>query len=169
MKPTVFAWTTILFFVLSSCTPAPTSPKDLAFLELFPSIKMNKDLKLEFWQTTKYPLETSVGTVDFFLEFTSQRTIRFPPNMNSQIYTFSELDQKWIEIDDRSTYLGESLELSRRSIPYIDVSVEPDIPVEELPVTIRVVVMGEIIRNGKPTGEMVGAYTDVILDDTAPK
>jgi hypothetical protein len=79
-------------------------------------------------------------------------------------------DSQWFEVRNKRTYSGELL-LFPMGTPLLDnnsVKVRPALdnipPIQNSDDLLRVAVVGEILRDDVRTGDLVGAYVDVIIE-----
>ncbi len=152
--------------LLGSCGHPSVSPREAVFATQVP-FRLLPGLHLEDPQVKKYG--DGYYSIVMGLENESGDYIWFP---NSRYGTASliylESEGKWVELKDRAIYLSDSEEVlapkSKGEWWFTIVSVDPILPPDiQPPVTVRVVVIGRIYRDGKPTDEEVGTYLDVTL------
>jgi len=110
----------------------------------------------------------SENPIDLILENASQSEVRFQPGFGARMYAYLSEEQRWVEVENRAEYVGKEEALTPPSGPSGNwvalVTVAPDLEGLELPVTLRVVVVGEILSEGMATGEVASAFADVLLE-----
>jgi hypothetical protein len=84
------------------------------------------------------------------------------------MYVYLSEEQRWVEVENRAEYVGKEDTLTPPSDPSGNwmalVTVAPDLEGYELPVTLRIVVAGEVLSEGMATGEVASALADVLLE-----
>lgn len=167
---------TFLLFILSiglaSCksesipSQTPQTPIEMQN----PAINMNTEIvlgiPLDF--STQEPLEFSVqDRIDLYIENQSENYVQFPPDNNLHFFAYNADDDSWEELENLSTYSPDIPRIlypkSHGKYRPMTVSFSPYISNTTTPVTIRVVVFGEISQDGTLTGEQVGAILDIRL------
>ena len=92
--------------------------------------------------------------------------ILIPKDVGPFIHTYEENTIEWKSITDQVQYYPEKQDII---FPPGDtptgVTVAFDYPAENLPIEVRIVVVGEVLRDGELTGEKVGAYLDVVVGE----
>ena len=154
----------LMLFLIVACGKG-ISPDEEAFATLVPG-SMNTGLRLKLVEVN----ETLSGapTITLFLENHSSDQVWFlAPQYGARIFVYSQSNGKWVEVDDLSTPVSEVEDIlvpKGQGINWgAEVFVVPSIPDARAPVTVRIVVTGEVYRDGQRTGEEVGAYIDVTL------
>jgi hypothetical protein len=153
----------ILF--LASCASLE-SPKETSFNGMFPSTNLNQYIKL---RSPEYaPGLPDSNVIELTIENKSRDYIYFPNSFGIQIFSYSEEDNIWNEIPNKMNYLGNSVILhpkGERLLSGSGISFLPDMSGIYEHSTIRVVVVGNIVRDEVIAEERVGAYIDIELDD----
>lgn len=162
-----------LFLALWFCTACQDSGKmqrEKAFAELYPSVKLNQSLKLDIpvlLQDNK-PLEFFIGdSVELDLINLSDNVIRFPVGFGLEIYAYNDQTNQWDSIENEGEYKSNAQYIllnSKDTLPFFTgMGLHPILPMQDEPIVIRVVVIGEVLRDGEPSGEQTGAYVDVTI------
>jgi hypothetical protein len=141
------------------------SHREETFATLVP-VPMDTGLRLKLVEVRD--ASTEAPTVTLLIENHSNDQVRFlAPGYGARIFVYSESSGAWVEVDDRIVSTSESEDILVPKGQGMNwgaiVSVGPSIPDTRRPVTVRIVVTGEIYRDGQRTGEEVGAYMDVTL------
>jgi len=165
----VASFSLVLWF-FTACQGTETIQREEAFAELYPAVSLNQSLKLAnpvLLQDNK-PLEFSIGDlVELDLINLSDNVIRFPVDLGLEIYTYDDQTNRWNSVENAVEYKYDShyfLLNSKDTLPFFaDVPLYPVLPMQNEPIVIRVVVIGEVLRNGEPSGEQTGAYVDVTM------
>lgn len=157
----------LVLFLMAACGKELSS-KERAFATLVP-VPMDTGLRLKLVEVG----ETLSGApkITLFLENHSNDQVWFlAPQYGARIFVYSESNGEWVEVDNLSTPASEEYIVEDILVPKgqginwgARILVVPSIPDTRGPVTVRIVVIGEIYRDGRRTGEEVGAYIDVIL------
>lgn len=154
----------LMLFLIVACGKG-VSPDEEAFATLVP-VSMNTGLRLKLVEIG----ETLSGDpkITLFLENHSNDQVWFlDPLYGVRIFVYSESSGEWIEVENRVVPISEGEDIlvpKGQGINWgADVLAVPSIPDIRKAVTVRIVVTGEIYRDGRRTGEEVGAYIDVTL------
>lgn len=157
--------TAIALFLLSSCRRPPESPQEVAFAAQFP-FQILPGLRLSDPHVKRYG---NFFSITMGLDNESGEYIWFPTyRCGARSLIYSESEGRWIELQDRG------IEVSSREMVlpprgkgdwwFTIIGVDPSLPPDvQPPVTIRVIVVGRIYRDGRPTDREVGTYLDVTL------
>ncbi len=143
--------------------------REASFYALYPTISMNDGVKLKITDILSEPLYSIA--VSFVILNQSDKAIVFPGNFGTHIYGWNETESDWYEIKNKTTYFpGEEIvcyPITKDSglLNVKGTSVSPDVSRDELPLEIRVVVIGQELKFGQPTGIEIGAFVDVTLSD----
>jgi hypothetical protein len=172
-----FTVPTILLFILSiGLTACKSDPLQLQISQTpiekqNPAIDMNTKIvlgiPLDF--NTHKPLEFSVrDRIDLYIENQSENYIQFPPDNNLHFYAYNADNDSWVELENlTTTYFPDTPRIlypkSHDKYRPMRTSFHPYISNTTDPITIRVVVFGEISQDGTLTGEQFGAYMDLQL------
>lgn len=154
----------LVLFLMAACGKELSS-QERAFATLVP-VSMDTGLRLKLMEVRD--TSRAAPTITLLIENHSNDQVWFlAPGYGARIFVYSESDGKWVEVDDRIVSASESEDIlvpKGRGMNWgAIVSVGPSIPDTDGAVAVRVVVTGEIYRDGRRTGEEVGAYIDVIL------
>ncbi len=142
------------------------SSKERAFATLVP-VPMDTGLRLEVVEVDETP--SGAPRITLLLENRSGDQVWFPsPLYGARVFVYSESSAEWDEVENHvipASEGGEDILVPKgEGINWIaGVLVVPSIPDASRAVTLRIVVIGEIYREGRRTGEEVGAYLDVTL------
>ena len=170
-KSMIRLWVFAIALLISSCG-TPTSSEAL-FAATVP-VRMDDELYLELVEI-EYSFFGQPSVV-LILENRSNESFWFPqPAYGTRIFTFSESDSAWVEVGEQY-FIDLSEEEADILVPQGQeghsstlVVVHPDIPANNNePVTLRIVVVGKVYKNGVPAGEEVGNYIDVTLQPPEP-
>jgi len=153
-----------LFIMISACGK-DISVQERAFSKIIPA-HLDTGLNLKLLEVRD--ASSMSPTITLLIENRSNDQVWFlAPKYGSRLFVYSESDEKWIEIENRIisvTESGDILVPKGQGMNWVAVvSVVPTISDTDKTVTVRVVVVGEVYRDGQRTGEKVGAYTDVTL------
>jgi len=101
----------------------------------------------------------------------SNESIMFKQGFNLKIYSYDYIEQEWVQIQNKVEYISENpLVLVPQKInaenSFQDVTIKPDLEEKDLPITIRVLVTGNLYQNNEMTDYQVSAYTDIKLDES---
>ncbi len=156
----------ILLGALAACKSSePLSEKEESFLALVPVDSMNDKLQLthlDFVGDGKTWL-----VIELMMENISDEEIVFPYDKGARLFTYNESESTWLEIDDSFNLLSrDDIILTTKENPLSNiaiVTVAPDLLNNDKPFTVRIVVVGTVLRDGEPADETVGAFVDVTL------
>jgi len=154
----------LILFLMVACGKG-LSARERAFAALVPA-PMDTGLRLKLVEVG----ETLSGApaITLLLENRSRDQVWFlAPQYGTRIFVYSESNGEWVEVDDLSTPVSEVEDIlvpKGQGMNWLaEVFAVPSIPDTRETVTVRIVVTGEIYRDGQRTGEEVGAYIDVTL------
>lgn len=164
-------WGSILLlglWLLSGCGgPTPTmSPRQAAFATQVP-FQVLPGLELTTRQLKKY--DDGRYSIVVALDNYSDEYIWFPNSRyGARLLMYSELEERWIELEDGSEAPLERevvlVPLDKEGSSSDLITVNPLLPPGiQPPVTIRIVVVGRIYKDGQPTDQEVGTYLDITL------
>ncbi len=149
---------------LAACNHKVVSPIDSYYLSLFPNVEFNKKIQIEY---VPIPIERTIGSeMTLLVTDISRDNILFPKDFGIKIYIYDEAEAKWQSVKNLMNYFPDKSrgltpdESNRRT----GVVLKPDLLNEGHSVTIRVSVQGEVYHGETPTGQQVGAYTDITLE-----
>jgi hypothetical protein len=155
----VFSLIVIMLF-LSGCQFL-ASQEETAFQALYPDIEMNTDINL----TSTNVAHEFPGSFFVVISNESKKDIWFPDHYNVEIYTLDSQNGTWVKVTNKIQYPAGTEHLvppykpnSLKSTRWFPIW--PDVPSNT---SIRVVVIGQVHRNGDVTNEKMGAYTDIEL------
>jgi hypothetical protein len=157
----------VILLMTTTCGGKNTSSQEeIAFATLIP-IPMNEGVHLKLVEV-RDGIEGGPPTITFILENRSNERLWFPsPGYGAQIFVYSKPTGEWQKVKDLSIYMSESENIlvpKGEGINWRDwVGVTPDLSDTSGAVTVRVVVIGKVYRDGSPTDEKMGTYIDVKL------
>lgn len=138
---------------------------DAGFWESFSVIQPDGSLSLELVDG-EAPSGAS-ALVNMVLVNMSQNDILFPPGNGARLFVLSQPDGSWIEIGNRAVYVGSGDTLAPSSDPPGNsvalITVAPDLEGIKLPASLRVIVVGDVVSGGTPTGQQASAYSDIVV------
>jgi hypothetical protein len=154
----------LLAIILFSCSNQPnvnTSALEENFSKLVPLTDMNESLQLAVDTDRPAFQPGEIGLVihnqsPYFLSFDSETHIRLLGSRDRM---------HWEEVNNALTYSGE-MQLSPKGTILLDIDytvVKPILDQSNSDILLRVVLVGEIMKDDTPTGEEVGAFVDVVL------
>ncbi len=100
----------------------------------------------------------------------SHSHVKFPIDWGVKIYTYQGYSKQWIEIKNLMSYTSYN-----NNYPKLDptndanigsktlIDIIPDLPDNNLPITIRVFVTGRVLKKFSLPGEYVAAYVDIAI------
>lgn len=165
------AFYVLIVNVFTACTTLTSKDaKDLAFEDIFSDVEWNEELRMEIIKEIN-----SMKPGDFIrlnVYNNSKNIILFPYDLRVASYEYNLVQQEWVLLPNMLRYIGDQnlylypvymadFNLNRNSDEYVEI--KPDINGEEAR-TIRVIVIGNVVKNGAPTDRKVGAYLDVTLE-----
>ena len=168
----------LLVVFTTSCSPAlPTfrifehpetatpivSNKDTVFRELFPFKEVNT--YIVFWPDME--ILNKRDCIELSLENVSEKRVIFPSDYGVKVFTYVN-ESDWIEIENSAHYFPPgNPQVSPKgpdSPGVIGVPLCPELTDFELPIGIRVVVLGQTEAVQGEASEQVGAYIDVVIE-----
>lgn len=161
--------TMLIASVLMGCSLNQTSLKERQFNQIFPSVIMNTYLNIEDIRDAegKITSYTTRDTIDIIFYNVSKDNIEFQRDKGIRIFIYDDKEGNWIEIKDNKIYYDDNIVITppRTSINpgFGGISFIPKISNRDQPINLRVVVIGQIVKGGLPTGQLVGAYIDLDL------
>jgi hypothetical protein len=174
----IFFTISILFLFGVSCSVKEKAIKEAEFQKLFPINAMNTKLKFEK-SNPNVPILNFADPEDYSMSFgksvklmlwnQSEDTIQFPFPKNFHLYTYNAEKNTWLEIDNTEKYFLRNDKMifqpKSQSSPFSFMMVifEPQRNPHVDNNVIRVVAVGDIMKNGVLTGEQTGAYIDLEL------
>ena len=155
----------ILVMLLSSCGLA-SNPPDLTSVptpDVGIDVKMGQYLEVtapEGWNSFK-----TRESINIEIRNTSEQQIALEPDAGLRLFVRS--DKGWIEVKNKAQYLYKliTLEPNKNSDPMKNEAtfVYPDLTDDSITSFIRIVVIGNLIEDGKAIGP-VGTYIDIQLN-----
>jgi hypothetical protein len=103
------------------------------------------------------------STIDLDVFNQTDKAIRFSADFDIKVFEY--VDSQWVQVNDAVTNIGDYIELSNSSVygNHNSPIIKPILENPDEEATIRVTVLGEILEDGQPSGEMVAAYLDITL------
>ena len=142
-----------------------TIVQDDDFKQIVPELELNTAIRLLI--SDQLPNEFTIGSsFDLLLENISEHQVWFPQGYGLRVFSYSEDSKEWMELRNRVEYVAgieDILDPHGKGNWLAVVTANPEITKSIEPVSVRVLVIGEIYNDGNPTGEQVGAYLDVSL------
>lgn len=131
-----------------------------------PDNQLNKDLSLVALPT--FNTFKTGKSVNLEVLLKTNIEVEISPDSDSQIFVLNSETKEWKEIQevpDLGIFEPQTFVLSIKDggVKEISVSVYPDLPNKSKPVTLLIVVTGDILQNGKPTNHKTGAFIVVEL------
>ena len=139
-----------------------SSERERNFRELFP-IEMNTRISLT--QVPEFG-EAKIGwAFSLLLQNEADRPVWVAWDHNPREFLYSDDLDEWVEIPDSTVFSSEGEVLPAQGVraPIILLPVAPYLEPSDTPVQVRVVVVGQIMSEGVPTDEEVGAFIDVMI------
>jgi hypothetical protein len=152
----------LLLLLVTACKAKPTIPADAMPDIGIPPGEMNTKIKLTApygWNTFKVGDVVSIN-----VEGISEDQIAFPPDYGARMFIYE--NNQWKEVANFTTYPDGSIVLSpRKGNPFNDggTALDPILTDMANPVTLRIILIGNIYRDGQITAEKTAAYIDVNL------
>jgi len=148
----------------------PKISRDLqeSFKNQVPVNDMNKSFCI--WVDSSNYAELKFGSdIYVVIENLSDQQIFFPLGYGTRLFIVR--DNKWVEIMNKNEYYGNGSILFPKGIQLgylistgIRPIIGPNIKYEGNQEILRIVIIGELISDGKKTGISAGAYTDVFVN-----
>jgi len=168
MSKRFLMWSLLVITLFGCSKQSNTNISDLEknFSTLFPISDMNESLQLVVDSEKTY---FEVGEkIRLKLSNQSPHVLSFDLDA-PRIWTSPD-QLEWVEVKNAMTYSGE-LQLAPKGTPLLDFRTTRVKPIleqsslnsEQEPISLRIVLVGEIMEKQKPTGEKVAAYVDVLL------
>jgi len=162
---------TMCLTILTGCDRTTSPSPGMAAMEtaFWASVPMSQpDGTLSLAIANEASVLDPEAPINFILENASQSEVRFQPGYGARMFAYVSDEQRWVEVENRADYIGREDTLAPSSDPSGNwmalVTVAPDIAGIELPVTLRVVVEGDVLSGGTATGERASAYADIMLE-----
>jgi hypothetical protein len=153
-------------FFVTGCSPEKLSVQDQAFFQMYPDVRMNKELELKYINVQNVNSGKIEDGVVFEIKNYAKDQILTSYENNTKILSFDSAAKQWKTIKNLAeSYSGEDV-----FIPFYDnneppclLSFLPEIDPSLDKISLRVVITGTIYRNNAATHEKVGAYIDFEL------
>ncbi len=152
---------------ISGCGSPPLSNKEQEFANII-SLPYD-DLHDKFRLTIPRGLNDYKFGYPIELELVndSRDTVRFSSDFGINLFTYDKSTDKWVEINNLVEYLPvgdyELHPMSNDSLGGPVISVYPELQDFTQSITIRVLMVGEVIREGISTNVFAGSYIDITL------
>jgi len=158
-------------FIVLGCVSNVVSSDDKrneVFINMYPNIEMNKTIQF-LPPDEEFKLDDGLL---LWVKNTTENYVVFPYDMNIKIYSYDQNSNIWVDIKNTITYSSSNNPVITLS-PYApggeagarSESLVPVFPemIENHPMDLRVVVLGNIKINEKDLGNLVGAYIDIVV------
>lgn len=161
----------ILISTIWSCSNSEASTlntlQEDSFLNSISINDMNNSLHIEvtYDDYNEYKLGSAV---DVLVNNVSNQEI-FLPTDSSVLKTFVAKNNNWVEVKNNVTYFGNGSILYPKGnigtewLTAVRPVLEASLGNIEDQVSVRILVVGEFMSNGKKTGEPVAAYVDLVM------
>ena len=158
----------LLLIALAGCSGSlqtHSSDMEEKFQTIFPETDMNKSFRIRVNSNEKnFPMDSKI---QLLINNESSNFISFPSD-ESHIKLLMDHENEWVEVKNGMTYSG-LLILSPKGTPLLDFGTTRVKPIlddfvfsgDKQDKLIRIVMIGEIMKDDQPTGKLVGAYVDV--------
>jgi len=149
--------------VTTACISTASIPGDEMPDIGIPESMMNTKIKLE---APDYLNSFTIGeTIDLTAEVIANDQVAFAHDYGARMFIYEE--PQWVEIANFMKYPDGYLVLTPSSddsfSKYGAPAVDPILPDTSKPVTVRIILVGNIYRDGQITDEKTAAYIDVEL------
>lgn len=149
----------LLFTLTLSCTKSPRTDKSMPDVGI-PSTEFNKKIQLTVPETINtFKTKESINVV---IKVISSDQIRFKSDYGVRLFVYE--DTKWEEIGNDENYPAGNIILSSADNDAFKngaTVIWPHLPDTTKPVTIRIILIGNVYRGGKMTNEVTAGYIDV--------
>lgn len=131
-----------------------------------PDNQLNKDLSLAAFPTFN---TFKIGkSVNLEVRLETNVEVEISPDSDAQIFILNTETKEWEtiqEIPDLGVFEAQTFVLSVKDggVKEINISMYPNLPNRSEPVTLLIVVTGDILQDGKPTNHKTGAFIIVEL------
>ena len=175
----------ILFLFVLILISCRAEESESSFREYLPTNCVNNEIQLSI-PSNPDQLQDSSEEINLDLSNHSEDLIRFPIDYGIQLYVYNSQLHDWEKIKNSTTYSYGIINIDEKSaieqiereggIPLYPkgspfgkpsnttVFAVPVIRDRQLPIKIRVLVVGTIFRDDQPTDEKVAAYYDILID-----
>jgi hypothetical protein len=143
--------------------PKGIDKEEELFRTLFVDVEFNTSLELRAPSSN-----TSSSNINLLVVNTSDKKIIFPYDFNVRILTFSEEATKWIDLDNNVIYMSKEpivFDPNGTGIWAVGTSISPNAEGYDLPMPVRIVVVGRIIQKNIQSSEEVGAFIDLAIGE----
>jgi hypothetical protein len=152
----------LLLLLITACKDQPSIPAGVMPDIGISAKEMNTKVQLtapDGWNTFKIGdvIGLDVGVM-------SEEQIAFPPDYGARMFIYE--NNQWKEVANFMTYPEGSIILSPRKGNYLNdgsANLDPMLTDATHPVTLRIILVGNIYRDGQVTNEKTAAYIDVNL------
>lgn len=160
-------------FGIACSTPSVLSSKEEAFLQIFPEGTFSGNDLLELRVVTFSDSERILigETISIWIENISHKTIVFPADYGSKIFSYDDSVNTWWEVEDETIRSAEreitiypETDLSKEHINSTGFSIHPVLVNSGKSITVRVVVIGEILEDNELSGRKIGSYIDIVFE-----
>ena len=136
-----------------------------SFKTAVPVVDMNNSLEIKIYEDQKtFPRGSDIRLL---VENKSSHFLLFNSG-DDYIKLFMSRGTDWVEVNNKITYSGTRI-LSPQGTPLLNLNATWAQPIlddnafedNKAEVPLRIVMVGEIMEDDKPTGKLVGAYVDV--------
>lgn len=157
----------VIFLALAACSAAMDSAREAEFAQFLPGEDVNKSLQMEVIE--KDGAFTSEDTIDFLLRNAANEAIVLPHDFGARGFYYEPNSEQWIELKNMMRYSPDTLNLIVPSggalSDRIIVGFDPDEEGIELPIRLRVLVVGSFYRDNETTDEKVAAFADAMITE----
>ena len=158
----------VIGYGCSSNKPKISSELQEYFKNQVPVRDLNKNFCI--WVDSSNQADINFGSdMNVVIENLSDQQIFFPLGYGTRLFIVR--NNKWVEIMNSNEYYGngsilfqKGIQLGDRISTGIRPVLGPNIKDEGHQEILRIVIIGELITDGKKTGISVGAYTDVLVN-----
>lgn len=162
----------IVIFFASGCQPKLTA-EETSFKQLFPDVKMNSEFTIIYDKEGQNEVSFNYKpgeNINLILAFNSKKNIWFPNSFGLKTYTYK--NNNWVELDNQKILTDFDDWVSGFTLyklrGYKSIIIIPKIEKKDLPLEIRVVIIGNIAKGSEfstteITNKKVGAFIDILL------
>ena len=155
----------LLAIFLSSCSlgAVESSIERKTFEKMYSECELNTAVQFLPLQDVEYKTDT---TDNLNIRNTSPNPVVFPIDLNLRIVFFDAVTQAWSDIKNDAHYLTAAPQIldpvDSGLGSYDTVSMIPVLS-DDVPISARVVISGNVSNEAGKMGECVGAYTDILI------
>ena len=150
----------IIGVLIGSCQNNHVSQKEQDFTNLYSSVVMNQQIRLQLPE--EIIGELGEHTILLMVHNESSEYIHLPSDFNVHLISYIE-GKGWSEVDNFVNYLDDDGVIITPNGTLGDVTAINVLPFQG-PENFRVVIVGNIVREDKITEEQVGAFLDIDLN-----